>query len=248
MSDRDLERDRANAEVARGATGGNDEEEIQILSIEGQSEGEREQEASGTEAHAGEPPPERAVEPREGPTGEYPAAEAMRLRELEERYLRVLADFDNYRKRSQREIEEAARRGLVDGLRELLPVLDNLERALAAAVEGSSSDELVRGVQLIVRQLADALRRLGVTPVAGVGNRFDPEVHEAVVQEESNGVLEPTVVAEFQRGYRLGDRLLRPALVKVATPGSSKREACPAEEVPEAPGGRGGATATPEDA
>ncbi len=190
--------------------------EVEILSIEGASElGEAEQSPpsvltgnfTAVTARSG-------VEASEAST----APDASRLQELEERYLRLLADFDNFRKRSDREREEARRHGLTAALRELLPVLDNLERALASAVEGSDSGELVRGVELILRQLADSLRRLGVSPVPGVGTRFNPELHEAVAQEDSDGVREVTVVAEFQRGYWLGDRLLRPALVRVAVP------------------------------
>jgi molecular chaperone GrpE len=94
-------------------------------------------------------------------------------------------------------------------------VLDNLERALAA--EGVAED-LRRGVEMIVRQLRDALRRYGMGEVAAVGARFDPKVHEAVLREESAEVDHPTVVAELQRGYLLHDRLLRPAMVKVAVP------------------------------
>lgn len=136
-----------------------------------------------------------------------------------DRCLRLRADFDNYRKRVDRERLEAARYALAEPSRELLPVVDNLERALAA---GGGGDDLRRGVEMILRQLEELLRRFGVTPVAALGQHFDPAVHEAVAHEESAEHDVPTVVAELQRGYRMGDRLLRPAMVKVAGPGEAE--------------------------
>lgn len=145
-----------------------------------------------------------------------PAGAGAELAELRDRHLRLLADFDNFRKRAERELEERTRYVLAEPIRELLPVLDNLERALAA--QGPEGD-LIRGVEMIARQFLDVLRRFGVEPVPAVGAHFDPRRHEAVMRVESAEVVEPTVVEEFQRGYLLRDRLLRPALVKVAVPG-----------------------------
>ena len=141
-----------------------------------------------------------------------------------ERMLRLRADFDNYRKRTERERGEIERFALADALREILPVVDNLERALEA--QGAQSPpadpgELRKGVEMIVRQFHEVLRRNGLSPIPAVGERFDPSVHEAVFQEESESVTEPTVAVELQRGYRLNDRLLRPSLVKVAVPRDS---------------------------
>lgn len=155
-----------------------------------------------------------------------------------ERMLRLRADFDNYRKRTERERAEIERYALADVLRELLPVVDNLERALAVQVApgaplgsgapGDASD-LRKGVEMIVRQFHELLKRYGLVPIAALGERFDPSVHEAVFQEESDGVLAPTVAVELQRGYRLNDRLLRPSLVKVAVP----REAAHDDSTPD---------------
>jgi molecular chaperone GrpE len=100
-------------------------------------------------------------------------------------------------------------------MRDLLPVIDNLERALAAP---GTAEDLRGGVELIARQFAEVLRRFGLTEVPALGQPFDPRVHEAVSREESDEVDRPTVVAEFQRGYWLNDRLLRPAMVRVAVP------------------------------
>jgi molecular chaperone GrpE len=146
-------------------------------------------------------------------------AEVAKLRQeiadLRDRSMRTLADFDNYRKRSERERQELKRYALLEPLRELLTVADNL--ALALSAEGPAED-LKRGVELIHRQMAELLRRFGVTEVPAVGQTFDPTVHEAVSREESAEVKAPTVTAELRRGYKLHDRLLRPAMVKVAVP------------------------------
>jgi molecular chaperone GrpE len=137
------------------------------------------------------------------------------LVELREHHLRLRADFENFRKRAEREREERLRRGIAETVRELLPVADNLTRALAA--EGGL-DDLRRGVEMIARQLAEVLRRQGVVAIEALGQPFDPQLHEAVAREESAAVEVPTVVAELQRGYVHGDRLLRPAMVRVALP------------------------------
>lgn len=160
------------------------------------------------------------------PTAE-PAEPTVETAELRDRHLRLLADFDNFRKRAERELEERTRYVLAEPIRELLPVLDNLERALAA--QGPESD-LIRGVEMTARQFLDVLRRFGVEPVPAVGARFDPRRHEAVLSIESPDVAEPTVVEELQRGYVLRDRLLRPALVRVAVPAAGAAPSRPAED------------------
>ncbi len=134
---------------------------------------------------------------------------------MREKYLRALADFDNYRKRVERERAETSRAALAEPLRGFLGVVDNLDRALNA---GGSSDDLKAGVQMILRQTEDLLRRFGVEPVAALGEAFDPAIHEAVVRFEDPRVAQPTVSEEFQKGYRYHGRLLRPAMVKVAVP------------------------------
>lgn len=156
--------------------------------------------------------PEAEAAPAAGEPGDAPAAE---LAVLRDRHLRLLADFDNYRKRADREREDRARQALADSLRELLPVIDNLARALAA---GGRLEDLRLGVEMTARQFGDTLRRLGVEEVPGEGSPFDPREHEAVSRVESPAVAAPTVVEVFQRGYRLGGRLLRPAMVRVAVP------------------------------
>jgi molecular chaperone GrpE len=132
------------------------------------------------------------------------------------------ADFDNYRKRVERDRGETHNRIVADVARKLLPVLDNLTRALDAerTIEAEESKEFrhfLHGVELINKQLNDVLESLGIQPIASVGQRFDPHVHEAVVTEPSDKFEPDTVSEEITRGYRIGDRLLRPAMVKVAS-------------------------------
>jgi molecular chaperone GrpE len=135
--------------------------------------------------------------------------------DLRDRSVRTLADFDNFRKRSQRESQEFKKYALLEPMRDFLTVIDNLDLALSA--QGSAED-LKRGVEMIHRQMQELLRRFGATEVPAVGQPFDPTQHEAVAREESPEVKAPTVVAELRRGYRMHDRLLRPSMVKVAVP------------------------------
>lgn len=147
------------------------------------------------------------------------------LAEAQDALLRRQADFENYRKRVERERTESYNRVVAEAARKLLPVMDNLSRALDAerSVESSESEEFrhfLHGVQLISKQLSEVLESFGVQPIAAVGERFDPHIHEAVVTEPSDEHEPDTVVEELARGYRIGDRLLRPAMVKVAAPKS----------------------------
>jgi molecular chaperone GrpE len=143
------------------------------------------------------------------------------LDEAKEGLARRQADFENYRKRIERERGEAHNRVVGDIARKLLPVVDNLARALDAekTVESHESREIrhfLHGVELINKQLNDVLESLGIQPIVSVGERFDPHIHEAVVTEPSDQYEPDTVTEELARGYRIGDRLLRPAMVKVA--------------------------------
>jgi molecular chaperone GrpE len=145
------------------------------------------------------------------------AAEAAPLSdEFRDRYVRTLADFENFRKRAEREKIDFQRYALVGLVRDLLPVLDNFDRGLEHAEEG---DEFRKGMALVYKQLFDVLQRHGLKPITESGVRFDPNIHEAVVREEDSSVPSHTVVAVLQKGYFLHDRLLRPAMVKVAVGG-----------------------------
>jgi len=133
---------------------------------------------------------------------------------LQDRLLRTAAEFDNYRKRVERERRDLADFMKADILAEILPIVDNFERALQAP--SSDTDSLRKGVELIHKQMHDFLRKRGVTPIEALGADFDPNFHQAVIHETSPLHREGEVIEELQRGYMLGDKLLRPAMVKVA--------------------------------
>lgn len=134
-----------------------------------------------------------------------------------DKFVRLYAEFDNYRKRVAREKAELVRYGNEELLRELLPVLDNLERALEHAKKDPSNPQaILEGVELILEQLRGLLKRFGVEPIVALGEKFDPLRHEAVGEEEREDVEPGKVVQEVLRGYMLNDRLLRPAKVIVA--------------------------------
>jgi molecular chaperone GrpE len=134
---------------------------------------------------------------------------------LQDRLLRTAAEFDNYRKRMDRERRDLADFVNAEVLGELLPIVDNFERALQAPATGEA-ESFKKGVELIHKQLSDLLKKRGVTPIVALGTDFDPNVHQAVIHEESADHREGEVMQELQRGYKIGDRLLRPAMVKVA--------------------------------
>ncbi len=155
-----------------------------------------------------------------------PRAEDGNLREendeLRDRHMRALADFENFRKRADREKQNHFRYALADAFRDLLPVLDNFDRALEHAEKG---DEFHRGVALIYKQMFDMLQRYGLRQIDEARIRFDPNIHEAVVRDEDPNIPANTVVQILQKGYFLHDRLLRPALVKVAVGGPEESPA-----------------------
>ena len=131
-----------------------------------------------------------------------------------DRLLRVTAEYDNYRRRTERERRELTEQATGDLLGDLLPVVDDLERALAADTE--DGDAYRRGVEIIHKQLLDVMARRGVAPIEAVGTDFDPTLHQAVMHEPSDGHRDGEVVEELRRGYTLRQRLLRPSMVKVA--------------------------------
>jgi molecular chaperone GrpE len=152
----------------------------------------------------------------EQPDPSLDAAELQQQRDdYYDRLLRKTAEFDNYRKRVERERLQLSEAAAADLLTELLPLVDDLERALKADA-GPDGEGIRKGVELIHKQLLEVLRKRGVKPVDALGADFDPHFHMAVAHEPAEGRREGEVVEEFRRGYMLGDRLLRPAMVKVA--------------------------------
>lgn len=151
---------------------------------------------------------------------------------VREALVRTNADFENLKKRTEREKTDYFKFALAEVFREVLPVLDNFERAMAHVETGRGGDFFV-GVEMIARQLADVLKRFGLAEVPALGLPFDPNVHEAVVREETEDAAPGTVLAVLQRGYLLNDKLLRPALVKVAGAPTKPAEPDPGDVFPE---------------
>lgn len=147
-------------------------------------------------------------------------AEIKRLQELADEYqgrvLRVQADYDNFRRRTLKEKEELAQYATSKLVTELLPVLDNFERALATAPAGAESEAFAKGVNMIFRQLEGVLKSEGLTPMETVGQPFNPEFHQAIMQVESDEHEEGIVTEEVQKGYLLKNKVIRPAMVKVS--------------------------------
>ena len=181
------------------------------------------QDSKNAEAEADKPEPEKAeVKPEnelESLRAKLADAQGEVLK-VRDQLLRTAADFDNFRKRTRKDVEDAQRKGLEKSLLEMLPVGDNLERAVQAANQSGDIKSVVEGVTMVLRFFEDALSRLGVERVQSVGQGFDPSVHEAVQQVESE---EPagTVITEMTPGFRVNGKLLRPAMVAVARPKSS---------------------------
>lgn len=164
------------------------------------------------------PPDENGLEASTPPadasdTAIDPAAERDEYKEL---LLRKTAEFDNYKKRTDRERKDLVQKSSGDLIEEILPLVDDFERALAATVEGDQAAAYRNGVELIYHQLLELLRKRGVTPIDTSGAQFDPHFHQAVAHETSETHHEGEIIDELRRGYMLGTRLLRPAMVRVA--------------------------------
>ena len=168
-----------------------------------QNKPESQQEETAEEAvqeeQAAEPTPEEALQAS--------------LREQEDNYLRLLAEYDNYRKRSQKEKENAWTTAKADTAKEFLPVYDNLERALK---QETTDEAYAKGVQMIMTQLKTVLEKLGIEEIPALGETFDPNFHNAVMHMEDESLGENTVAEVFQTGFKIGDKVIRHAMVKVA--------------------------------
>ncbi|NJP08980.1 MAG: nucleotide exchange factor GrpE [Leptolyngbyaceae cyanobacterium RU_5_1] len=141
----------------------------------------------------------------------------VQLEDRTNQYMRIAADFDNYRRRTQREKEEFEQQVKCSTISELLPVVDNFERARSHIKPQTEQETAIhKSYQSVYKQLVDCLKRIGVSPMRSEGKEFDPNLHEAVMRQPTDEYAEGTVIEELQRGYMLGDRVLRHALVKVA--------------------------------
>ena len=176
----------------------NEEAEIQPEEILEEQEAEETAEAETEETEAPEDPEEKLKEA---------------IREQEDKYLRLLAEYDNYRKRSQKEKENAWTTAKADAVKEFLPVFDNLERALK---QETADEAYAKGVEMIMTQFRTTLEKLGVTEIPAQGLTFDPNLHNAVMHVDDESLGENTVAEVFQTGFQIGDKIIRHAMVKVA--------------------------------
>ncbi|HEX7057393.1 MAG TPA: nucleotide exchange factor GrpE [Bacilli bacterium] len=174
---------------------------------------------------AEEAPVDEAPKTEDNPQAEAPKTDLelqleAALRKAEEnfnQFLRAQADLDNFRRRTRIEKEELLKYSSMKLITQLLPIVDNFERAIAAAKDSRDQDSFAKGVEMIFRQLMQVLEQEGLKPMETVGQAFNPEFHEAVMQVESAEHAEGTVVEEMQKGYLLKDKVLRPAMVKVSS-------------------------------
>ena len=196
----------------------------------------QEAETDAQAATAEAEPAAAAAEPTPPSAEERAAAAEQEAKQKHDQLLRVAADFDNYRKRARRDVDDAARRAREDTLQAVLVVADNLERALDHVDEANSAS-IVDGVRLVHRQLLAVLERFEVRPFDSLGAAFNPEEHDAVGQLESAGAAPGAVVGVMQRGYRMGARVLRPAMVVVAKPPAPAPPPCETEPTAPPEGG-----------
>lgn len=191
--------------------------------IAGETENKEPQtEAAETEKETATEEEEQGVaasSPKEKKPSRSRAADAAKLEKLkkeleaeQDAYKRVLAEYANYKRRTEKEKEDIGAFTRAETIKALLPALDNLERA----VDAPAGDEYKTGVDMTIRQLRESLQKLGLEEIEADGAPFNPEIHNAVMREDADGVEPETVTAVFQKGYRMGDRILRPAMVKVA--------------------------------
>ena len=142
-----------------------------------------------------------------------------KLEELNQQYIRLAADFDNYRKRQAQERESLLKYGCENALKKMIEVLDNFERGAKALEKVEDCQTVKDSFNLVHKQVIETLEKLGLEPIETEGKEFDPNFHDAVMQTPNNDVPEHTILNELQKGYKLGDKVLRPALVNVATQG-----------------------------
>ena len=200
------------------------------LNIEDQSKPEdkspsqAEDQASGEESAAGAKQGESELDPLEAVSRERD--------ELKNRFLRLAAETENYKKRTEREKAEFLKRANESLVKDLLPILDNLERALGHADQQADEESLRQGLELIYQDLKKVLERYGLEAVEAEGNPFDPELHEAMMQQENADVEDNTVLQQLQKGYKFQGRLIRPAMVVVSKRPAGEPEDDDGEEVP----------------
>jgi molecular chaperone GrpE len=173
---------------------------------------------------------EHSVDEAQTNASENGSATQEELQIFQDKYLRLAAEFENYKRRAQRDQSDSIRFGNESLLKNLLPIIDNLERAIRCAKDAGTSGPLLEGVELTHKQFLETVGKIGVQQICSEGSPFDPTIHQAVTQVERDGVEPNTVVEEFQKGYFLNDRILRPAMVSVAKEKSDLTEPFSTEE------------------
>jgi len=162
-------------------------------------------------------PEETAEQPQEAPEKSELEIASEKIADLNDKYLRLYAEYDNFRKRSQREKDARYGDAVIDAAAAILPIGDNLERALATEVESDDAKALKEGLEMVMKQFNETLEKLEVKPIKALGEQFDPNLHNAVMHIEDESVDDNTVVEEFMRGYEYKDgRVVRYSMVKVA--------------------------------
>ena len=190
------------------------EEAAEAESVSGEQKAEGE---ADSEEGASEEEPEKAEEePEKMKKKKKKEKWEERIEELEDRVKRQMAEFDNFRKRTEREKSHMYEVGAKDVIEKILPVVDNFERGLASVPEDQKSDPVIDGMEKVYRQLMTILTDLGVTPIEAVGEEFDPNYHNAVMHVEDEELGENVVAEEFQKGYMYRDTVIRHSMVKVA--------------------------------
>ena len=190
------------------------EEDAEAESVSGEQKAEGE---ADSEEGASEEEPEKAEEePEKMKKKKKKEKWEERIEELEDRVKRQMAEFDNFRKRTEKEKSHMYEVGAKDVIEKILPVVDNFERGLASVPEDQKSDPVIDGMEKVYRQLMTILTDLGVTPIEAVGEEFDPNYHNAVMHVEDEELGENVVAEEFQKGYMYRDTVIRHSMVKVA--------------------------------
>jgi molecular chaperone GrpE len=175
--------------------------------------------------------PDAASDPTSADSQEKQAQEELQI--YQDKYIRLAAEFENYKRRAQRDQSDAIRYANESLLKKLLSTFDNLERAIQCGKDAGASGSLLEGVELTHKQFLETVEKLGVRQVSSTGSLFDPNMHQAVAQVESETVEPNTVVEEFQKGYFLHDRILRPAMVTVAIEKSDQTETISTQDTSE---------------
>jgi molecular chaperone GrpE len=175
--------------------------------------------------------PDAASDPTSADSQEKQAQEELQI--YQDKYIRLAAEFENYKRRAQRDQSDAIRYANESLLKNLLSTFDNLERAIQCGKDAGASGSLLEGVELTHKQFLETVEKLGVRQVSSTGSLFDPNMHQAVAQVESETVEPNTVVEEFQKGYFLHDRILRPAMVTVAIEKSDQTETISTQDTSE---------------